>query len=66
MLLRLQQAEVQISLYRPLLHHLNRDLDDPSFNYRGYAFGSSCLHASTQMTYIVESMDKPGFLNEAH
>ena len=66
MLLRLQHAGVELSLYRPFLHHLTRDKDDLDFQYQGYAFGSSCLRASTQIVYIVESMDKQGFLHEAH
>lgn len=65
MLLRLQHAGVELSLYRPFLHHLNRDKDDPEFQYPGYAFGSSCLRASTQIIYIVESMDKQGLLHVA-
>ena len=65
LLLRLQHAGVELSLYRSFLHHLARDKDDMDFQYRGYAFGSSCLRASTQIVYTVESMHKHGFLHEA-
>jgi hypothetical protein len=65
MLLRLQHAGIELSLYRSFLHHLARDKDDVDFQYQGYAFGSSCLRASTQIVYIVESMHTQGFLHEA-
>lgn len=65
LLLRLQHAAVQMSLYRPFLQHMNRDKHDPDFDYQGYAYGSCCLRASTQMIFIIESMNKQGFLHEA-
>lgn len=65
LLLRLQYAAVQVILYRPFLHHVNRSNQDPEFNYNGYAFGSACLKASMQVVLILDSTETQGLLHEA-
>lgn len=65
MILRLQHAAVQISLYRPFLNYICPDGRSQDFNYQGYAYGSSCLRASTQVIVAVDSMEKEGLLHES-
>lgn len=65
LLLRFCYHTVQVSLYRPFLHHIARDRNDPQFNYKGYAFGSACIKACTQVVWLIDAIDRHGFLHEA-
>lgn len=47
--LRYNSAVVQISLYRPFLHHVASD--PGSRDVQGFALGSSCIRASMQAVW---------------
>ena len=64
--LRLWYPAAQITLYRPFLHHLARDRQDPDFNIRGYECGSACVRAAMQAVWLVEAFETYGVLHEAH
>lgn len=63
--LRFCYSSVQVSLYRPFLHHVARDKSDPRFNYQGYTYGSACLKACAQVVWLINAIDRHGFLHEA-
>ncbi|KAK4497130.1 hypothetical protein PRZ48_011580 [Zasmidium cellare] len=65
LLLRFCFHSVQVSLYRPFLHHVARDRNDPTFNFKGYEFGSACIKACTQVVWLIDAIDRHGFLHEA-
>lgn len=65
LLLRFCYSAVQVTLYRPFLHHVARDKHHPQFNYKGYAFGSACIKACTQVVWLIDAIDRHGYLHEA-
>lgn len=64
--LRLWHSLAQIILYRPFLHHLARDRQDPKFNIRGYEFGSACVRAAMQAVLVVETFKTNDILHEGY
>ena len=64
--LRLWYSLAQIVLYRPFLHHLGRDSQDPAFNLRGYESASACIQAAMQAIWVVEALNSHGILYEAY
>lgn len=64
LVLRVSYTSVQICLYRPFIHHLIRGGRE-QVNYKGYAFGSACIRASTQAIWLVDAMNRHGYLHEA-
>ncbi|KAK4612288.1 hypothetical protein CLAFUW4_12869 [Fulvia fulva] len=64
-MLRFCHAAVQLMLYRPFVHHVVRSQEDPDFNYKGYALGSSCIRTSMQAVWLVDAFDRHGYLHEA-
>ncbi|KAK9234438.1 hypothetical protein V1525DRAFT_413084 [Lipomyces kononenkoae] len=66
LILRLWHAMVQIILYRPFLHHLARDVQDPKFSISGYEYGSACVQAAMQAVWLIEALQKNSILHEAY
>ncbi|KAK9364638.1 hypothetical protein V1509DRAFT_613298 [Lipomyces kononenkoae] len=66
LILRLWHAMVQIILYRPFLHHLARDVQDPKFSICGYEYGSACVQAAMQAVWLIEAFQKNNILHEAY
>ncbi|KAK9243593.1 hypothetical protein V1506DRAFT_543975 [Lipomyces tetrasporus] len=56
----------QIILYRPFLHHLARDVQDPKFSICGYEYGSACVQAAMQAAWLIEALQKNSILHEAY
>ena len=66
LILRLHYTGTQIMLYAPCLHHLGRERSDPAFNLVGYQYGSTCVRAAAQATFLIESLYTHDILSEAH
>ncbi|KAJ8097200.1 hypothetical protein POJ06DRAFT_262741 [Lipomyces tetrasporus] len=66
LILRLWHAMAQIILYRPFLHHLARDVQDPKFSICGYEYGSACVQAAMQAVWLIEAFQKNSILHEAY
>lgn len=64
--LRLWHSLAQIILYRPFLHHLARDRQDPAFSIRGFECGSACVRAAMQGVWVVETFRTNNILHEGY
>ena len=64
--LRVWGSISQLVLYRPFLHHLTRDAQDPRFTIRGYEFGSACVRAAMQIVWINTQFRRYGLFHDAH
>lgn len=49
--IRYAHAVTRIALYRPFLHYLSVERDDPRFSVHGYTYGSSCIFAAMQAVW---------------
>lgn len=66
LMLRLWHATAQIVLYRPFLHHVARDAQDPKFDFRGYEYGSACVRSAMQAVWLAEVLKTNSMQHEAY
>lgn len=64
--LRLWHSLAQVVLYRPFLHYLARNGQDPKFNIRGYECASTCVRAAMQAIWIIEAINTNSLLHEGY
>lgn len=64
--LRLWHSLTQIILYRPFLHYLARNSQDPKFNIRGYEYASACVRAAMQAVWVVDAINTNDLLHEGY
>ncbi|QIW96677.1 hypothetical protein AMS68_002195 [Peltaster fructicola] len=62
LLLRVVDASIRLSIYRPFVQHILRSAQDPDFDEKGFECGSSCLQASMQLIWLSNTMEINGLL----
>ena len=66
LLLRMAYAHVQMVLYRPFLHHINRMNPTITADLRSFACASACVKAAMQVIWLVEQLDNQGLLTGSY
>ena len=65
-LLRLAQAHVQWTMYRPFLHFVSRGFQAESIDRRPYLCAAACISASRKIIEVVKEMHRKTLLNGSY